>query len=45
MFEAEEGCIYVKTKYRQWIMVEGQIVNFFNVVFLEFLDAMKIVYF
>jgi hypothetical protein len=25
----EEGCICVKKKYKQWIMIEGQLVIFF----------------
>jgi hypothetical protein len=46
MCEVEEGCIYVTTKYRQWIMVENQLEIIFLVCFfLSFLDAMKIVVF
>jgi hypothetical protein len=33
MCEVKEGCICVKTKYIQWIMVESQLVISFLVCF------------
>jgi hypothetical protein len=40
-------CICMRKKYKQLVMVEGQLVIniFFNVFFLDFLDVMKIIFF
>jgi hypothetical protein len=45
--EMEKGCTCVKKKYKQLIMVEGQLVIniFLNVFFLDFLDVMKTILF